>query len=156
MSTTNGVIFYREMDVLYVGRLFLVCRRIHFRKCYMGLNIKMHGLGKLSNPLHDGAPLIKTSLSGVLIVFALSPDVFDLSISDGCLQENEETTENGINPELAKVDCLHYYTLIRVHVKSCFLDQVCKCLFLMLHCKSEGLCAPAPVVKHQENFKLKE
>ncbi|XP_058489486.1 dedicator of cytokinesis protein 10 isoform X4 [Solea solea] len=29
-------------------------------------------------------------------------DVFDLSLSDGCLQENEETTENGINPELAK------------------------------------------------------
>ncbi|KAM9734242.1 dedicator of cytokinesis protein 10 isoform 6-T6 [Menidia menidia] len=29
-------------------------------------------------------------------------DVFDLSLSDCCLQENEETTENGINPELAK------------------------------------------------------
>ncbi|XP_035857482.1 dedicator of cytokinesis protein 10 isoform X8 [Sander lucioperca] len=30
-------------------------------------------------------------------------DVFDLSLSDGCLQENEDTTtENGINPELAK------------------------------------------------------
>lgn len=45
----------------------------------------------------------------VLIVFALSPDVFDLSLSDGCLQENENTTENGINPELAKVgyaDCI--------------------------------------------------
>ncbi|XP_054868309.1 dedicator of cytokinesis protein 10 isoform X6 [Amphiprion ocellaris] len=29
-------------------------------------------------------------------------DVFDLSLSDCCLQDNEETTENGINPELAK------------------------------------------------------
>ncbi|XP_077421724.1 dedicator of cytokinesis protein 10 isoform X2 [Vanacampus margaritifer] len=29
-------------------------------------------------------------------------DVFDMSLSDGCLQENEDTTENGINPELAK------------------------------------------------------
>ncbi|XP_028319598.1 dedicator of cytokinesis protein 10 isoform X8 [Gouania willdenowi] len=29
-------------------------------------------------------------------------DVFDMSLSDGCLHENEETTENGINPELAK------------------------------------------------------
>ncbi|XP_039681250.1 dedicator of cytokinesis protein 10 isoform X6 [Perca fluviatilis] len=30
-------------------------------------------------------------------------DVFDLSLSDSCLQENEDTTtENGINPELAK------------------------------------------------------
>ncbi|XP_072319395.1 dedicator of cytokinesis protein 10 isoform X2 [Eucyclogobius newberryi] len=29
-------------------------------------------------------------------------DVFDLSLGDGCLQENEDTTENGINPELAK------------------------------------------------------
>ncbi|XP_077467386.1 dedicator of cytokinesis protein 10 isoform X2 [Stigmatopora argus] len=29
-------------------------------------------------------------------------DVFDMSLSDGCLQENEETAENGINPELAK------------------------------------------------------
>lgn len=43
------------------------------------------------------------SLSQVLIVFVLSPDVFDLSLNDGCLQENENTTENGINPELAKV-----------------------------------------------------
>lgn len=34
----------------------------------------------------------------------LSPDVFDISLSDSCLQENEDTTtENGINPELAKV-----------------------------------------------------
>ncbi|KAK1790469.1 hypothetical protein P4O66_014004 [Electrophorus voltai] len=30
------------------------------------------------------------------------PDVFDLSLNDVCLPENEETTENGINPELAK------------------------------------------------------
>ncbi|XP_060761806.1 dedicator of cytokinesis protein 10 isoform X1 [Neoarius graeffei] len=29
-------------------------------------------------------------------------DVFDLSLNNGCLTENEETTENGINPELAK------------------------------------------------------
>ncbi|XP_055022977.1 dedicator of cytokinesis protein 10 isoform X2 [Boleophthalmus pectinirostris] len=29
-------------------------------------------------------------------------DVFDLSLGDSCLQENEDTTENGINPELAK------------------------------------------------------
>uniref|UniRef100_A0A1A8G084 Dedicator of cytokinesis 10 n=1 Tax=Nothobranchius korthausae TaxID=1143690 RepID=A0A1A8G084_9TELE len=29
-------------------------------------------------------------------------DVFDLSLSDGCLPENEEITENGIHPELAK------------------------------------------------------
>ncbi|KAM4589700.1 dedicator of cytokinesis protein 10 isoform 2-T2 [Fundulus diaphanus] len=29
-------------------------------------------------------------------------DIFDLSLSDSCLQENEETTENGIHPELAK------------------------------------------------------
>lgn len=29
-------------------------------------------------------------------------DVFDLSLSDGCLQEDEDKTENGINPELAK------------------------------------------------------
>ncbi|CDQ69247.1 unnamed protein product [Oncorhynchus mykiss] len=29
-------------------------------------------------------------------------DVCDLSLSDVCLPENEETTENGINPELAK------------------------------------------------------
>ncbi|KAM9318239.1 dedicator of cytokinesis protein 10 isoform 3-T3 [Pholidichthys leucotaenia] len=29
-------------------------------------------------------------------------DVFDMSLSDCSLQENEETTENGINPELAK------------------------------------------------------
>ncbi|XP_035010068.1 dedicator of cytokinesis protein 10 isoform X4 [Hippoglossus stenolepis] len=29
-------------------------------------------------------------------------DVFDLSLSDCCLQENEDATENGINPELAK------------------------------------------------------
>ncbi|XP_017351321.1 dedicator of cytokinesis protein 10 isoform X4 [Ictalurus punctatus] len=29
-------------------------------------------------------------------------DVFDLSSNNGCLTENEETTENGINPELAK------------------------------------------------------
>lgn len=36
-------------------------------------------------------------------VTVLSTDVFDLSLSDSCLQENEETTENGINPELAKV-----------------------------------------------------
>lgn len=37
-------------------------------------------------------------------MFVLSPDVFDLSLSDSCLQENEDTTtENGINPELAKV-----------------------------------------------------
>lgn len=36
-------------------------------------------------------------------MFVFSPDVFDLSLSDSCLQENEETTENGINPELAKV-----------------------------------------------------
>jgi len=45
------------------------------------------------------------SLSGVsLIVFVLPPDVFDLSLSDCCLQENDDsTTENGINPELAKV-----------------------------------------------------
>lgn len=36
--------------------------------------------------------------------FILSPDVFDLSLTDSCLQEGEETTtENGINPELAKV-----------------------------------------------------
>ena len=49
------------------------------------------------------------SLSGVLIVFVLPPDVFDLSLSDCCLQENEDTTtENGINPELAKV--VHMYT----------------------------------------------
>ncbi|KAM8903387.1 dedicator of cytokinesis protein 10 isoform 1-T1 [Spinachia spinachia] len=33
-------------------------------------------------------------------------DVFDLSLSDCCLQENEDTTtENGINPELAKYIC---------------------------------------------------
>lgn len=32
-----------------------------------------------------------------------SADVFDLSLSDCCLQDSEETTENGINPELAKV-----------------------------------------------------
>lgn len=36
-------------------------------------------------------------------MFVSSADVFDLSLSDSCLQENEETTENGINPELAKV-----------------------------------------------------
>lgn len=36
-------------------------------------------------------------------MFVFSADVFDLSLSDSCLQENEETTENGINPELAKV-----------------------------------------------------
>jgi len=36
-------------------------------------------------------------------VFVFSADVFDLSLSDCCLQENEESTENGINPELAKV-----------------------------------------------------
>lgn len=30
--------------------------------------------------------------------------MFDLSLGDSCLQENEDTaTENGINPELAKV-----------------------------------------------------
>ncbi|KAK3534381.1 hypothetical protein QTP86_014433 [Hemibagrus guttatus] len=29
-------------------------------------------------------------------------DVFDLSLNNGCLTEKEETTENGINPELAK------------------------------------------------------
>ncbi|XP_058274449.1 dedicator of cytokinesis protein 10 isoform X2 [Hemibagrus wyckioides] len=29
-------------------------------------------------------------------------DVFDLSLNNGCLAEKEETTENGINPELAK------------------------------------------------------
>lgn len=34
-----------------------------------------------------------------------SPDVFDLSLGDSCLQENEDT-ENGINPELAKVATL--------------------------------------------------
>lgn len=43
------------------------------------------------------------SLSEVPVVFVFSPDVFDLSLTDCCLQENEETTENGINPELAKV-----------------------------------------------------
>ncbi|XP_072524974.1 dedicator of cytokinesis protein 10 isoform X3 [Salminus brasiliensis] len=30
------------------------------------------------------------------------PDVFDLSMNHVCLPENEETSENGINPELAK------------------------------------------------------
>lgn len=46
----------------------------------------------------------QTSLSGLVTEFVLSADVFDLSVSDCCLQENEETTtENGINPELAKV-----------------------------------------------------
>lgn len=39
-----------------------------------------------------------------LVFFSPSPDVFDLSLTDSCLQEGEETTtENGINPELAKV-----------------------------------------------------
>lgn len=38
------------------------------------------------------------------MVFFPSPDVFDLSLGDSCLQENEDSaTENGINPELAKV-----------------------------------------------------
>ncbi|KAG7268881.1 hypothetical protein CRUP_032988, partial [Coryphaenoides rupestris] len=30
-------------------------------------------------------------------------DVFDMSLTNGCLHESEETAENGINPELAKV-----------------------------------------------------
>lgn len=47
--------------------------------------------------------LIGDGLTGRL-VSSLSPDVFDLSLTDSCLQEGEETTtENGINPELAKV-----------------------------------------------------
>lgn len=45
-------------------------------------------------------------LSGSECLLFLSVDVFDLALSDSCLQENEDTTtENGINPELAKVGC---------------------------------------------------
>ena len=45
-------------------------------------------------------------------MFVLSPDVFDLSLSDSCLQENEDTTtENGINPELAKVSYVETFII---------------------------------------------
>lgn len=36
-------------------------------------------------------------------MFSIFSDIFDLSLNNGCVTENEETTENGINPELAKV-----------------------------------------------------
>lgn len=61
-------------------------------------------LDKLSHWVSDGSRLS----SQRLMVFVLAPDVFDLSLNDGCLQENENATENGINPELAKVGCINY------------------------------------------------
>ncbi|XP_055752501.1 dedicator of cytokinesis protein 10 isoform X1 [Salvelinus fontinalis] len=51
---------------------------------------------------HDGpAPLTQLDRKSVDLTDTRQ-DVCDLSISDVCLPENEETTESGINPELAK------------------------------------------------------
>lgn len=81
-------------------------------------------------------------------MFALSPDVFDLSLSDCCLQENENTTENGINPELAKVGytdssglccciivlycmshCCLWLTWWYLNIHSMYEQHTCECLF---------------------------
>lgn len=38
-----------------------------------------------------------------LMGFVSSADLLELSLCTGCVQEDGETTESGINPELAKV-----------------------------------------------------
>ena len=65
-------------------------------------------------------------------MFVFSPDVFDLSLSDCCLQESEDTTENGINPELAKVSytggSAFSHSLITQLLLPTFNNMIFKCL----------------------------
>lgn len=60
-----------------------------------------------------------------------SPDVFDLSLGDGCLQENEDAaTENGINPELAKVATFPRLQTLALALAKGVLGLRCFSLFL--------------------------
>lgn len=76
--------------------------------------VRMNCLDKLSHPVSDDShhSVSRSYSLGSWLCLFVSADVFDLSLSDCCLQENEDTTENGINPELAKVR-LHFETMLR-------------------------------------------
>uniref|UniRef100_A0A8B9RJW5 Dedicator of cytokinesis 10 n=1 Tax=Astyanax mexicanus TaxID=7994 RepID=A0A8B9RJW5_ASTMX len=77
-------------------------------------------------------------------------DVFDLSVNHVCLPENEETTENGINPELAKVYFTPLYAIFSItnpHTDIVMVARVEKVLMGNITSGTE------PYIKNTDNSK---
>lgn len=75
INTTNGVIFYSEMDIcpLTLVTVCLVRCWTYFRECYMAFNLrgKMDRLDKLSHPLSRHSQIEITHRSPEIVFFLL-------------------------------------------------------------------------------------